>query len=1157
MLNNILKQLNDAALSSRKIILAGAPIGLDAYFIAEMLKKKQSVIHIASDDVRMAYIANAISFFYPEVKVLEFPAWDTVPYDRVSPKSDITAKRLEALSALAKNNGDEPVLLITTVNAVLQKVPPSNFFAASVFNITRGKTLDVSKLSGYLAENGYNLVEQVMEYGDYAKRGGIIDVFPTGAEEPFRIDLFGDEVEEIKTFDVVTQRTISKIKSIILKPVREVFLSNASISRFRMNYRKTFGVATDNDELYTSISSGRYFAGMEHWLPLFYDNLETIFSYLPNARVTVDNLTDSAVEERYSQILEYFQARSEAVKIKGKGFVYKPVNPETMWLTKDELENILEKKSAVCFSPFNTPEKEGEIINAGGRIAYHYASEKGDPANVYKKLRLDVFAEIDAGGKVILGAFSEGSEDRLANLLEEKGFSKIEHIDNFNETNHKSGLFITTLPLEHGFKFDDVLVIAEQDILGERLARPAKRKKRGKDFINDISTLNEGDYVVHEEHGIGRYEGLVAIEAGGARHDCLAISYLGGDKLFVPIENINVVTRYGSEGDFVQLDKLGGVAWQSRKAKVKKKLMEMAAELIRIAAERQLKKAYPMLPPESIYDEFVARFPYMETDDQMSAINDVIGDLGTGRPMDRLVCGDVGFGKTEVALRAAFVGAMSGTQVAVVVPTTLLARQHYKNFVERFNGFPIRISQLSRLVTSKQAEVIRRELADGTVDIVIGTHAVLAKSVGFKNLGLLIVDEEQHFGVAHKERLKQLKSDIHVLTLTATPIPRTLQMALAGVRELSVIGTPPVDRLAVRTFVTPFDRVIIREALMRERYRGGQSFCVCPRVADIDGLVETLNDIVPELKIAVAHGQMTPKNIEDIMTSFADGEADVLVSTTIIESGLDMPSVNTMIVHRSDMFGLSQLYQLRGRVGRSKLRAYAYLTIPENKKITKTAEKRLSVMQTLDTLGSGFSLASYDMDIRGAGNLLGDEQSGHIKEVGVALYQHMLEEAIANYGKAQEEIEQKSFSPQINTGMPVLIPEEYIKDLGIRMGLYRRIADLKDEQESEGLMVEMIDRFGKLPDEVLNLFEVMDLKRLCLIANVERIEVGHKGAVVTLFENRFPNPQGLINFISKYGSVLKIKPDHKIVYMRELPTAKERLLAVKKIMKKLAEIAEN
>jgi transcription-repair coupling factor (superfamily II helicase) len=717
---------------------------------------------------------------------------------------------------------------------------------------------------------------------------------------------------------------------------------------------------------------------------------------------------------------------------------------------------------------------------------------------------------------------------------------------------------VVILGLESGFEAEaDFAVIAEQDILGDRLVRRAKRQRKATDFITELGSLTPGDLVVHVDHGIGRFSGLKMVEVQGAPHDCLHLEYHGGDRLFLPVENIDLLSRYGSDEAGVNLDKLGGAAWQARKARLKERVREIANQLIKTAAQRELREADVINLPDGLYDEFASRFPYEETEDQLNAIDAVMRDLARGRPMDRLICGDVGFGKTEVALRSAFVAVMAGKQVAVVVPTTLLARQHFATFTARFKGLPVRIEQASRLVGRKDINEAKKGLESGDVDIIIGTHALLANDVKFRELGLLIIDEEQHFGVKHKEKLKELRANVHVLTLTATPIPRTLQLALSGVRELSLITTPPLDRLAVRTYISPFDPVIIRETLLRELYRGGQSFYVVPRISDLEEITAFLREQVPEVKVAVAHGRMAPTELDDIMTGFYDRQYDVLLATTIIESGLDIPTANTLIVHRADMFGLAQLYQIRGRVGRSKQRAYALFTIPANKPLTDSAEKRLKVLQSLDSLGAGFTLASHDLDLRGGGNLLGEEQSGHIREVGFELYQHMLEEAVASLRSGDLDVESDGqWSPQINVGTSVLLPEEFIPDLQVRLGVYRRLADLPTQDELDGFAAELQDRFGRLPDEVKHLIDIVSIKLLCRTANVSSIDAGPKGAVFSFRDGKFPNPDALVQWINDQGSRAKIRPDMKLVIIRTWDTPEDRLNGTRQLMQTLVKLAE-
>lgn len=1142
----------------KKRLLAGTPDGFAPLVLADLVRRTGDVLHICRDDVRLADLMAELSFYAPEIEVLSLPAWDTVPYDRVSPNTEIVARRLETLARLHQGKGAAPRLVLTTVNAVLQRVPPTDFFSATLA-VEAGKDFDEKTFHAFLERNGYQRAEQVMEPGEYAVRGGIIDVFAPGHPEPLRLDLFGDELETLRTFDPMTQRTTGQLKSFVFKPMSEVALDAEAVSRFRTGYRELFGAGI-SDLLYESISEGRRFQGMEHWLPLFHDGMDTVFAFVPEAVVSMDYQTAETADARFGQILEYYEARVDAEKnsLSEGGIVYHPVPPVRLFLDKEEFQRHLALRSAYELFPFAAPTIEGqvEVLDAQGRPGKDFSAERAIPdADVYEAVRHYLDEEKKAGRKTVLTAYSAGSRDRIAGLLRDRGVPVV-CAETWKEALAAEGTAYIILPLEQGFRTPDLSVVSEADILGDRLARPVRRKKRGEQFIADVSALTEGDLVVHIDHGIGRYQGLKTLQVGGAPHDCLQVVYADDDKLFIPVENIEVLSRYGSEQAGVLLDKLGGHAWQARKAKLKKRIRDMAEALLKIAAERYLRPAEKMPPPEGVYDDFCARFPYAETEDQEKSIQDVLNDLTAGRPMDRLVCGDVGFGKTEVALRAAFVAAMNGMQVAVVVPTTLLARQHYETFVRRLAGFPVRVGMLSRLMNARNTALVKKELAAGTLDIVVGTHALLSRKIEFRNLGLLIVDEEQHFGVAHKERLKQLRSNVHVLTLTATPIPRTLQMALTGVRELSVIATPPVDRLAVRTFVLPFDPVIIREALLRERLRGGQTFYVCPRISDMDEVIRKIRQLAPEIKVVAAHGRMTPTELEDVMTAFADRKYDVLVSTTIIESGLDMPSVNTMIVHRADMFGLAQLYQLRGRVGRGKTRAYAYLTLPPRQKISKVAQKRMEVMQKLDTLGAGFTLASHDLDIRGAGNLLGEEQSGHIREVGIELYQQMLEEAVTEARRGVHEEQETSWSPQISAGMPVLIPETYVRDLGVRMGLYRRLAETVEMREIDALAAEMVDRFGPLPEEVENLLEVIAVKTLCRRANVEKIEAGPKGAVVTLRNNRFPNPAGLVKFIAQNVGTAKIRPDQKIVYMRVWDRPKDRIRGMRKLMEKMASIAE-
>ena len=1135
--------------------LGGAPEGLDALVVADRLKASGGVgVFVARDFSRSGAFVQAFNFFARDVEVVEFPAWDCLPYDRLSPTSGVSAERMAALTALAKRGLDDrtPMLVVTTVAAAMQRTPPREATFAASFEARVGRDLDTKALETYFTTNGYMRASTVNERGEYAIRGGVIDVFPPGFEEPVRLDMFGSELESIRTFDPATQRSTGTRTEVSLSPVSEALLDAGTISRFRTGYLNLFGAPGD-DPLYATLSEGARRQGMEHWIPLLYDRLETLFDYLPDrASIFLDNQAEAARAERWNLTRDAYEARQEASKAKG-GAANRALPPDRLYLPESDWNSALAGRAVRRLSPFYAAAED-----AGGNLGRTFGAERAqDSVNLFEAVA-DHASKLKAQGKrVLFASWTEGSSDRLGVMMADHGLEHVVAVRDWADVQRASkDLYLrAVLPVEHGFTTSDFAVISETDILGDRLARP-KRKRRASNFLAEASALTTGDLVVHLDHGIGRYEGLKTLEIQQAPHDCLELLYAGDSKLYLPVENIDLLTRYGSESDGAQLDRLGGAAWQGRKARAKARLRDMAEGLIALAAKRALRVGEAITPPHGLFDEFCARFPYEETDDQLNAIGDVLEDLGKGVPMDRLICGDVGFGKTEVAIRAAFVVAMSGQQVAIVCPTTLLARQHFKTFSERFAGWPIKVRHLSRMVTARDAAETRAGLKDGQFEIVVGTHAVLAEQVAFKDLGLVIVDEEQHFGVKHKEKLKSLRADVHLLTLTATPIPRTLQMALSGIREMSIIATPPVDRLAVRTYVAPWDPVMVREALLREKYRGGQAFYVCPRLSDLPDIEEFLRIQVPEIKFVVGHGQMSPTQLEDVMSAFYDGSYDVLVSTTIIESGIDIPTANTLIVHRADMFGLAQLHQIRGRIGRSKARAFAYLTVDPKRPMTLSAERRLQVLQSLDNLGAGFQLASHDLDQRGGGNLLGDEQSGHIREVGVELYQQMLEDAVAELRQNGEGGPvDRGWSPAINVGAAVLIPEDYVSDLNVRLSLYRRLSDAENTESREALAAELIDRFGPLPDEAKQLLRIVGIKASCKTACIERIDIGPKGCVLTLRDNSFPNPMGLVGLIQKNHAFWKIRPDQKIVVKGDWPTPEDRLKVAERITTDLARVA--
>lgn len=1154
----------------------GAPEGQDARLLIDrshkIAREKGILLHVAQDDIRLPILQELVTFFDPGVEVVVFPGWDCLPYDRVSPNAEIVAERIAALSRIREWEADglyKPRLILTTINAALQRVMPHSELEAAHLVVKKGGRLNEKHLQRFLVDNGYLRTDTVREAGEFAIRGGIFDLFPPGSTEPLRVDLFGDEIESVRTFDPSTQRTIKNIDHFALRPVTEFFLNEESVNRFRASYRQQFGVVTQDDPLYQAVTEGRRHAGMEHWLPLFFERMDTVFDYSGRLQVSFDAQTEQARAERVLQVEDFYTARQTldkalASKRKKKdgsevsltGGVYHPLPPAQLYVFDEEFKQKVAALSPLILQNFASPHAETMPVEAKrGR----------DFSDIRANAPTDLFKELGAhlrshqGRKILIACYSTGSRERLRVLMDDAGIKNIALCENFADAKKlKDGqIALCILHLERGFNAPDLIVLTEQDILGDRLARKSTRKRKADNFLKEISSLNAGDLVVHLDHGVGRFEGLETLKAAGLMHDCLKIIYAGGDKLFVPVENIEVLSRFGSDEGTTQLDKLGGAGWQARKARVKKNLMVMADGLLKIAAERLLRKADALEISSHDMNEFVSKFPYQETDDQLRAIEDVTEDLQSGRPMDRLVCGDVGFGKTEIALRAAYIAARAGMQVAVIAPTTLLARQHHQNFMKRFQSSGFRVDQLSRLVTAKDAKLTRDGLADGSVRIVIGTHSLLAGKIKFANLGLVIVDEEQRFGVKQKERLKELKTNVHVLTLTATPIPRTLQMALTGVRDMSIIATPPVDRLAIRTAVMPFDPMVIREAILREHYRGGQTFYVCPRIKDMEDIEQQLKELVPEVRVINAHGQMTPTDLEDRMNAFYEGQYGILLATNIIESGLDIPSANTIIVHKADLFGLAQLYQIRGRVGRSKVRAYAYITYDPAIKLSALSQKRLEVFETLDSLGAGFQLASHDLDIRGAGNLLGDEQSGHIREVGIELYQQMLEEAVAatKAGVDLELPQSDSWSPTINLGTSVLIPEKYVEDLGVRMSLYRRLSELESEDDVESYAAELIDRFGDLPAEVSNLLDIVKIKQLCRQAGVSQLDAGPKGAIIAFHLNTPPNPEKLLAWMQEKPGSVKLRPDQKLTVLRSWDNVKERVKGIQALMASLASLA--
>lgn len=1164
------------------------PDGLTMLRLGELLlaKARGAIgLFVARDRLRAEQASQALRFFWPEIQQITFPAWDCLPYDRVSPHPEITSERLMGLARLGEFGEQSPqTILITTANGFVQKLPTPSFLREYRRVLAVGAACDFGELGQFLAVNGYRRTSTVREAGEYAVRGSLIDLFPPGASQAVRIDFFGDTIEKMRSFDPMSQISSHDLTRIDLLPMAEFTLSPAAIATFRQSYRHNFGnQLTDVDPLFRAVSEGRRHPGMEHWLPFFHqDPLVGLMDHCPpDSLILLEEGADLAMQDRLAVVEDHYRTRQQTLAdLKPSRKVghddpldiYQPIPSSNLYFHYEDmmdglaLSGLTWRASSQTADPslWQEGDQNGHSLPLPKAVSHPFSG--ANAAQRWQALRQTI---LEFKGKTLLACHSHGGREKMRLWLEEQETPlPTRFVDSWAEVTAKGGeeaslksgmIGLAVFGLDQACMTRTLLLLTEEEFLGQKLQRvsPAKRRKNS-EFLFEITALLEGDIVVHHDHGFGRFAGLEKIDVLGAPHDCLKLLYAGGDRLFLPVENLELLTRYGAAEAEVELDRLGAAQWQARKAKNKERIKDMAHELMRLAAERSLQAGPVAERPEGLWDQFCAGFGFSETDDQLQAIDDVITDLASGRVMDRLICGDVGFGKTEVAMRAAFLAAMTGLQVAILAPTTLLVRQHYRLFSQRLTEFPLRIAQLSRFVASKQQAEIKQAAAQGQVDILIGTHGLLSSKMKFQNLGLVIIDEEQHFGVRQKERLKNLQTNVHLLAMTATPIPRTLQMALNGVRDLSIIATPPVDRLAVHSFVLSYDRLVLAEAIRRERYRNGQIFYVVPQISDLDEVHKRVREhLAPDARIGVAHGQMNTPELERVMEEFIQGHYDILLSTNIVESGLDIPNANTMIIHRADRFGLSQLYQLRGRVGRGRQRAWCYLTYESRPPLRDTALRRLQVMQRLDNLGAGFTLASHDLDIRGAGNLLGEEQSGHMREIGAELYQKMLEEAVeaVQQGGNVSEAKDSSWSPVIVLGIAVMLPEDYVADLPVRMGLYRRLAHLTSAKEVDEFGIEMADRFGKLPPGGRNLLDVTKIKLACKQAGVAKLEIGPKGAVIQFRHDRFAKPAKLAEFIQKLTPAAKLRPDHKLVISRDWSDDERRIAAATKLAQSLAKMA--
>jgi transcription-repair coupling factor (superfamily II helicase) len=1111
------------------------------------------VLVVCPEPGMVAEVAAGLAALLPALTVREFPAWDVQPYDRLGPDAEVQGQRISIQGALESGQG-AGLVLVTSVAALGVRLPGGG--AAAPTALAPGMSVAPEGVARQLAALGYEHRAQVDAVGQFARRGGVMDVWPAGDEGPLRLEWFDDDIESVRRFDPVSQvsdaGSYRSTGPMVIGPAREVILDEERAEVFRRQYREAFGAEAVEDEAYETVSAGRMPPYAAQLLPLFYElSLPGLLDLLPADTLAIVPDSLGEVTQVWEEgVTAAYQAR------KGATGGLRAVAPERLCVPAAELLGGLGKLTQVELARFLEPGGAG----AGVREHGWTLATRGNRHAAAVAAAREIGRRAAEGWTVVVTAAAAPALAQMVRALEAEGAPAARVAAAWSEAKG-GGVVALVAPFAAGWVDDAarLMVVAEGDIFGARSGARVRRRRSPEEMIAHFSELHDGDYVVHEQHGIGRFMGLATLDINGARQDFLRLVYAGDDRLLVPVANLDALSRYkGGDAGEVVLDKLGTGGWQARKEKVREDLLAMADELLAVAAARELVTRPPVPRGVGLYDEFCAAFPFDLTDDQQSVMEEVEEDLAAGVPMDRLVVGDVGFGKTEVALRTAFLFAAAGRQVAVVCPTTLLARQHLDVFGKRFAGFPMKVGGLSRLVAARDATRVKEGLAKGEIDIVIGTHALLGSGIKFKNLGLVVIDEEQRFGVAHKERLKKLRDAVDVLTLTATPIPRTLQLAVGGVRQLSLITTPPVDRRAVQTHVLNWDNQTLREAVRRELTRGGQVYFVAPHIEDLAQLEADLAGLVPEARVGVAHGRMGEAALEEVMTRFYAGELDVLLATTIIESGLDVANANTLIVYNADRFGLGQLYQLRGRVGRSTARAFAYFILPPH--VGGDAARRLEILQRLDGLGAGFTLASYDMDLRGFGNLLGKQQSGHIRDIGFELYAKMLRDAVQQRrmqraaGRAPEE-EPERPGVSLKLAVTYLIPEHYVSDTVLRLQLYRRLAGLHGAGEVEEFRRELADRFGPVPVEVTRLLQVMELRNRAAALNVSRLEVGEKGVVVGFHQGEFAAPERLLAYVMQRAGVVSVRPEKDgsqiLIWHKPVPDGEGQLAVVAWVVSEL------
>jgi transcription-repair coupling factor (superfamily II helicase) len=1063
-----------------------------------------------------------------------FPDWETLPYDTFSPHQDIISDRLLTLQHLPQLAQG---ILVLPISTVMQRLAPKEYLDANCFHLATGEQFDMDGMRRRLVKSGYRLVSQVMEHGEFAVRGSIIDMFPMGSRAPYRVELFDDEIETIRTFDVEDQRTLDQVSEIQLLPAKEFPLTDEAIARFRQAHRAAFEGDPNKSNIYRDVSNGIAVPGIEYYLSLFFENTATIFDYLPQgSTLCLVNETKNSAEHFWQEIENRYEQRRHDPQ--------RPIlPPNDIYLRTNELFQNFKHYPQIEIQSFKIENKE----SACNFDCEHPPAVNVDPKATKPAKKLADFIE-NFDGKILIAAESTGRRETIMDLLRSVDLSASPVADwqAFLKSHHH--LAITISPLENGLLLSDgsIAVISETQIYGEQVLQQRRRKAKQRDpdlIIKNLVELEEGSPVVHEDHGVGRYRGLQKLKVGEIEQEFLTLEYAGGDKLYVPVVSLHLISRYtGASPEAAPLHKLGSAQWEKAKRKARERARDVAAELLDIYARREARSGHSYRFDEDAYRVFASSFPFEETPDQQDAIVGVLSDLRNDKPMDRLVCGDVGFGKTEVAMRAAFVAIQDGKQVAMLVPTTLLAQQHYENFKDRFSDLAINIESLSRFRSKKETDKIVKALADGSVDIVIGTHKLIQEGIKFKNLGLVIIDEEHRFGVRQKERFKSLRSEVDLLTLTATPIPRTLNMSLSGMRDLSIIASPPAKRLAIKTFVSQWSNAVIQEACMREIHRGGQVFFLHNEVETIEKTADKIRELLPEAMVRVAHGQMRERDLEKVMADFYHQRFNILVCTTIIETGIDVPNANTIILNRADRFGLAQLYQLRGRVGRSHHQAYAYLVVPPRNAMSADAIKRLEAIESMEDLGTGFTLATHDLEIRGAGELLGEEQSGQMQEIGFTMFMELLERAVKalKSGEQPELDKPLDHGAEIDLSVSALIPDDYLPDIHSRLIMYKRIANANSDEELREMQVEMIDRFGLLPESTKNLFRITSFKLKATRLGIRKIEMGTDSGRIIFNPAPKIDPITVINLIQKQSSTYKMEGSEKLRILKSMPNLESR-----------------